>query len=497
MSVSGISSQTSITVQSLVDMRNQLDDLQQQLGTGQKSQTYAGMGIDRGFAVGLRAQTSAIGGYDDTITTVGVRLTLAQTTLGRLSDIGDTIKNSAVQPTSVDSSGTTLTQQTAYSELDEVLGLLNTQAGDRYLFSGRASTQPAVDTLDHILNGNGAQAGLKQVISERNQADLGASGLGRLTVSTPALTPTEVDLTEDPVSPFGLKLSAVNSTLGNATVAPPSGSPAATSVNFTGLPQDGQTIQYSFNLPDGTSENLTLTATSSTTPAAGQFTIGPDAQTTATNLRAALTTSLGQLASTSLSAASAVAASNDFFGDPPQRVAGPPFATATSTVAGTSANTVMWYTGEDGSDPARSTATAKVDPSISVSYGMRANEQGIRAMVQNIATLAAVIYSASDPNANARAAALGQRVGANLDGPPGTQKVQDIQAELAGAQQTLAAASDRHQQTKSTLADMLSSIEGVPNEQVAAQIMALQTALQASLQTTSLLFKTSLVNYMS
>ncbi len=83
----------------------------------------------------------------------------------------------------------------------------------------------------------------------------------------------------------------------------------------------------------------------------------------------------------------------------------------------------------------------------------------------------------------------------NLDVPPGTQKVEDIEAELAGAQQTLAAATDRHQQTKSTLSDLLQQIEGVPTEDVAAQIMALQTRLQASLQTTSLLYKTSLVNY--
>ena len=43
---------------------------------------------------------------------------------------------------------------------------------------------------------------------------------------------------------------------------------------------------------------------------------------------------------------------------------------------------------------------------------------------------------------------------------------------------------------------MLQQIEGVPTEQVAAQILALQTQLQASLQTTALLFKTSLVNYL-
>ena len=73
-------------------MRAQLDDLQRQLGTGKKSDTYAGLGLDRGFAVGLHAQFSAIGGFDDTINNVGVRISLAQTALGRMADIGSTVK---------------------------------------------------------------------------------------------------------------------------------------------------------------------------------------------------------------------------------------------------------------------------------------------------------------------------------------------------------------------------------------------------------------------
>ena len=84
--------------------------------------------------------------------------------------------------------GAQVAQQTALSSLDQLIGLLNSQAGDRYLFSGRATDQPAVETLDHILNGDGARAGLKQLISERNQADLGADGLGRLAISAPTAT---------------------------------------------------------------------------------------------------------------------------------------------------------------------------------------------------------------------------------------------------------------------------------------------------------------------
>ena len=59
-----------------------------------------------------------------------------------------------------------------------------------------------------MLNGTGAQAGLKQVIAERQQADLGTNGLGRLVISSP--TPTSVAVGEDVAgSPFGLKLNSV------------------------------------------------------------------------------------------------------------------------------------------------------------------------------------------------------------------------------------------------------------------------------------------------
>ena len=73
----------------------------------------------------------------------------------------------AQAPMGANGSGAALAQQTAQNSLDQLLGLLNTQAGDRYLFSGRATDQPAVETLDHILNGDGTRAGLKQLISER------------------------------------------------------------------------------------------------------------------------------------------------------------------------------------------------------------------------------------------------------------------------------------------------------------------------------------------
>ncbi len=163
--------------------------------------------------------------------------------------------------------------------------------------------------------------------------------------------------------------------------------------------------------------------------------------------------------------------------------------------AGTAANTVIWYTGETGTDPARSTSTAHIDPSLTVSYGARANEDGIRNLLQNIATLAAVDVSSTNPNASDLSKALNQRLNVNISAS-GTQSVTDIQTDLATAQSSLKAAQTRHQQTNATLSDFLQQIEGVSSEEVGSQILALQTRMQASMQTTSMLFQTSLVNYL-
>jgi flagellin-like hook-associated protein FlgL len=499
MSVSSIGAQSQLAIQQITQMRAQFDDLQRQLSSGQKSATYAGLGLDRGITVSLNAQMSAIGGFNDTIDNVMTRINLMNTALTNMTKISSTVKSAMVQANGVsDGSGAMIAQQTAQSSLDQLLGLLNTQAGDRYLFSGRATDQPAVETLDHILNGNGAQAGLRQLIAERNQADLGIDGLGRLAISAP--TPTSVAVAEDSTSPFGFKLASITSNVAGATVAAPSGSPASMGIDFSAAPNPGETVTLRFNLPDGTSENLTLTATNNSPPGANQFTIGANGSDTATNFQAALTTAIGKLAGRALTAASAVAASNDFFSadanNPPQRVGGsPPFYAATGMVAGTAANTVIWYTGEPGTDPARSTATARIDQSLSVSYGARANEDGIRTLVQNVATLAAVQISSSNPNGVGLSSALDQRLTVNL-GAPGTQTIADIETDLATAQTSLSAAKSRHQQTSTTLSNFLQQIDGVSNEEVGAQLLTLQTRMQASMQVTSMLFQTSLVNYL-
>ena len=288
--------------------------LQSQLTSGVKSTTYAGMGINEGFAIAARSQLSNISAFTDTMTNINTAIGIANTGLQSMVDIGNTMVNAANSTMqTLNSSGQTIAQSTAYSQLSSMLGILNLQAGDRYLFSGNAINTPAVAPIDTILNGTTTQAGLKQVISERQQADLGTNGLGRLIIASP--TATSVQVVEDAAgSPFGLKLGAVSSSLTGATVTGPSGSPSGVSISLGATnPNNGDKVSFSFNLPDGTTESIQLTASSATPPPTGSFAIGATPAATAANLNAALTTAIGTLANTSLVAASAIQAGNDFF----------------------------------------------------------------------------------------------------------------------------------------------------------------------------------------
>jgi flagellin-like hook-associated protein FlgL len=620
MAVNGIGFGSALLGQSILDLKNQLGDLQTQLASGKKSTVYSGMGVNEGFAIFARAQLSNLDAFASTITNVNTTIDTASTALQSFSDIASQVKSAAGSGgATVNGSGQTTGQQTALLQLKSMLEILNTQAGDRFLFSGSAIDTPSVASVDDILNGKGALAGLKQLIAERNQADLGASGLGRLVISSPV--PTSVSVAEDVAgSPFGLKLNAISSSLTGATVTTPSGSPPSVSVNLGATnPNNGDQVTFTFNLPDGTTEAIQLTASTSTPPLAGGFTIGATPTATAANLKAALTAAIGTLTNTSLVAASALAASDNFFNtdstatgsvannklgaaitgatalsgaagtdslttsfaagetitvngtpitfvasgatgnqlnvtdsvqtllakidsitgtstpsmvsggvitlhtdnaaslnvtssnaaafgalgfgatvtaiQPPLRVGGPPLNAATTLVSG-AANTVAWYTGEAGSGPARASSLARVDQTASIQYGVRANEQAIRSALQSVAAFAVVSTSPTSPNATALVSALNQRVATSLK-PQGTQQsVADIQTDLATAQVALKDVSARHSQAQVTLQNIVDQTESISADKVATEILALQTALQASYQTTSMLAGLTLTKFL-
>lgn len=635
MSISSINYSSSILGAQIRNINQQLTDLSTQLSTGKLSQTYSGMGSNEGFAIAGRAQLSNIAAYTDTMTNVNVSINLANTALQSLTTIRNTVQTgSANTAQDLNVNGQTVAQNTAAAQFGSMVGVLNTQSGNRYLFSGTAFNTQSVANAGDIINGTTTQAGFKTVMAERQAADLGAGGMGRLVQTQP--TPGSVKVSEDVAgSPFGLKLSAVSSTLTGAIVTGPSGSPVSFSVDLNGVnPSNGDKLSVQFTLPDGSAEQIDLTASTATPTPLGSFAIDPgnpnavppippDPNITASNLNTALNTAIKKLAGTSLVAASAIVAGDNFFntagsaianqaavnqnappapatgatmlsgtspsdsispgfaaGDtitvngttltfvssgasgnqlnvndsiqtllgkidqitgtskpsairvgvitintddpgslnitssngaafgqlgftsspvtaatPPLRVGSSPANSATTLVNG-SADTVKWYTGNDGPGSPRSTAMARVDDSVTVQYGVQADEDAIRQQLQAIAVFGTFSTSPTGQYAGGQVAALSLRVTQALTKQPGQQRLEDIQTDLAMSQNTMKDAGTRQTQAKAQLQSIIDQAESASPDQVASEILALQNALQASYQVTSSLSQLSLVKFL-
>lgn len=627
MSISSINYSSSVLGAQIRNINQQLTDLSTQLSTGKLSQNYSGMGTNEGFAIASRAQLSNIAAYTDTMTNVNVNINLANTALQSLTTIRSTVQTgSATSSQDLNVNGQTVAQNTAAAQFGSMVGVLNTQAGNRYLFSGTAVNTQSVANAGDIINGTTTQAGFKTVMAERQAADLGANGMGRLVQTQP--TPSSVNVVEDSAtSPFGLKIAAVSSTLTGATVTGPGGSPVSFSVDLNGVnPNNGDKLSVQFTLPDGSTEQIDLTASTATPTPVGSFAIDASVPSnptnTASNLNTALNTAIKKLANTSLVAASAVAAGDNFFntassaigtpvnnqattpapvtgttalsgtapsdsispgyaaGDtitvngttlsfvasgatgnqlnitdsiqtlmsridaitgtskpstihgglitintddaatlnisssntaalgalgfsaspvtatqPPLRVGSSPASSATTLVNG-SANTVKWYLGNDGPGSPRSTAVARVDDSVTVQYGAQADEDAIRSQLQAIAVFGTFSTSPTGQYSGAQVSALSLRTTQALTPQPGQQRIEDIQTDIAMAQNTMKDATTRQTQAKAQLQSIVDQAESASPDQVASEILSLQNALQASYQTTSNLAQLSLVKYL-
>ncbi len=501
MALPPISSSTGVN-RAISDSREALFDLQRQLATGKKVTTYGNLGQDRSKILSLRSELSQITGYQNTIKQVNIRLDVMQLSLDRMREVVSDVRSDAfaggfeLQP-----GGQTLYQLTTAGRFDEVISLLNTRVGDRYLVGGRQTEQPPVLSADDILNGNGAQAGFKQVAQERLQADLGTDGRGRLTL--PAAAGAVVTLSEDTAAPhpFGFKLNAVVSNLTGTTVNGPAGAPVAIDATFTAtLPQSGDTIEFTFDLPDGTQQDVTLTARSGAPTTPFEFEIGADENATAANFQAVLDTVIQSEAQGSLSAASAYAAADNFFdfddATPPQRVAGPPYDTATALTDATAADTVFWYQGEVSSSSARQSALAKADDSLLVPYGARANEQAFATTMKSMAVMSVQTFSASDPSASQRYTEMRTRAVDTLSFQNGAQSIDSIITELTLSTTTLGAANERHDANTTLLDGFVTDTENADVFEISAQILALQGRIEASLQVSASLSGLSLVNFL-
>lgn len=600
MSVSSLSPTLGIN-RSILDAREQLARLHEQMATGKKVKLHSELGLNRTLALSTRQEFSQLTAYQASITQVDIRLDVLLQSAERIRSLANESKADALEVGfELQAGGQTIYQTEIAARLDEVLSLMNSNVAGRYLYGGRDIDSPPVLTAKEIMEGSGPLAGFRQVASERLQADLGADGRGRLVVGLPSasvlgaavanpadiggagsgqvtidiggnaqtfdisdggldtlaaleaaidlafgsdvasivggnqlqltasnagdsITITEIDagaaalagltdgtvvnapntvtLAEDVAgSPFGFKLSAVNSTLTNASFTGPAGVPPSISAQFTGQPVAGETVRITLDQPDGTQHELLLVARATGPVSPGEFLIGADATETAANFETALADGVEAAAQRSLTAASHFQAANDFFNfdatNPPQRVDGPPFDTATAMIDATPANTIYWYQGEVSATSARASATVKVDDSISVSYGARADEPALRDVVKAFAAMSVMTFTPGDTAAPDTYEELKSRTNSVLSFTGASQSVETFVTELSVAKVTIGRTAERHTASLNTLQGVLDNTENADVYEVSAQILALQNRLEASLQVSVSLSRLSLVNFL-
>ncbi|MBL8574524.1 MAG: hypothetical protein JNM13_12665 [Hyphomicrobiaceae bacterium] len=497
MYINRVNDNRSPIVRDLNTMRTQMADLQRQLGTGVKAETYGQLGRDRSVVVALHARREAVSAFQQTTSLISTRLKVADTALTGISTTMSQLR-STINPNDYTllSDGQTSHQSHASQAMEEVLSMLNTDVAGRYVFGGKNLEEAPVIGSSAIMNGEGTKAGLLTVVDQRRQADLGADGRGRLTVVNAGAA---VTLAEDGSHPFGFKLSTATSSTAAVTVSGPSGSPPSLSATVATQPNLGDTLAVELALPDGTKTLVTLTFTDGTGATTNGVVLGADATATAANLTTALGTALEKAGQTSLESASAIKAARGFFdtfqGKPPERVAGPPYATATAVRDG-SDDTVAWYRGDQTATDPRHDATARVDNGVTVKYGVRANEAPFVELMANLGAMVASDFSGGSEIDKDHSMDFASRLRSNIALTSTSKSVASIQVELASAAKTTKTIETRLKSTKATVDELIDEKEGVDKNEVAVMLLELQTRMQASYQATSIMANLNLTDYL-
>jgi hypothetical protein len=346
--------------------------------------------------------------------------------------------------------------------------------------------------------------------AERLSNDQGSDLMGHLNLD-PVPTGSTVGLAEDGQSLYGLKFAATGTTTSNATaidVTGPAGAPAGVSVSFNAQPAAGDTVTLAMTLPDGTAYNMTLTATNGPSVGPNQFLIGSSTADTAANFRNSLSDTIKGVTQGPM-----VAASDNIAAAPRRVDAGTgSLATATGyTLAATAKNeTVQWYVGGNADQVnARGAVSTKVDDSTSVNYGVQANEYGFTQLIRTLAVQAVSSYAAGDSVAQGdnisttelskqHYDAVASRVQANLSTIHDSQQgsLAAIGVDLGLTQTTLKAVSDRHTAYGAQLQDVVANNEQADPNEVASQLLDLQTRLSASYSAIAMISQLQLANYL-
>jgi hypothetical protein len=168
---------------------------------------------------------------------------------------------------------------------------------------------------------------------------------------------------------------------------------------------------------------------------------------------------------------------------------------AEATSITTTRPTLKWYKGDDAATPDRDTAKLQIDATLTVGTGARANEPAIRNFLAQMGALVDARFT-NAPAERERYQNMGDKLRINLSPPAGQPRMSEIVTDFSFAMTAMNGAKERHKLSENMLQGMLDKVEQASTEETAAAMLNLQTRLQASYQTTSMLSRLSLVNYL-
>lgn len=484
--------------QRLVDTRAKLEDLQRQLAEGRRAETYGGLGIDRRTSLDARAKLSQLAGFDRNITSAKLRLDLLSKSLdGMDRTASDTRRELATRAYAPDNPTRLPMRTIAQQRLSATIDQLNTDLDGRFLFAGRASDTRPVASLGAILDGEPGRLGLHALVDERQRfhgatGEPGATGRIGLSAGVPPNSIAIAQAASTPQVPsVGLRIDGLTSTSGFASL-----SAGLDTLTIATQPNAGDALTLTIADAFGSTHTLTLGARASGSSDATGFVLGANAEATATNVRQALDAALRELARDALGPRIAAEVVAEFYSDAPVRrpddIGDPSNATALDT--GDFDTQVRWYRGETAPGSARETAPVRIGESQIVALGARADETPMRDLMTALTTLA-IVEPRNSPAGVIAFEAVATEIGERLPAD-GTASLRGVAAQLGAAAPALAQASDRNRQAEMFLQNLLDEVEGISKEEVAAQILALQTRLEASYRTTAMMSRLSLVNFL-
>lgn len=179
------------------DVRQRLDRLNAQAGSGRVAEDFAGLGGGAVTSLDLRPRLQSLTGWQRNIDAATTRMSVARTALGGIeaiaADLRARLNNlNGLNPQTVDT-----VASEARSALARMGDLLNSQAAGVYVFAGEDSANPPVPNADAITS-----SGFFTQISAA-VAGLAANGAAATAAETLALAASNADGT----SPFSARLS--------------------------------------------------------------------------------------------------------------------------------------------------------------------------------------------------------------------------------------------------------------------------------------------------